>query len=327
MLTGQSATINGKVGDELIIESKTKKRTNQEVFMRFLSKKLSLGIISAVLMSVCLYGVSYADIIPYSVIAPHEYQLPIGDDIPNNGTTLLLSYNTYRDMSSGFKGDNLHKQANSLFASVNKLAHIFKIDGVKDVGFLWEAVLGAGNLTMKNGNNLNGGTGLIDAQTGLVAWIKPTKNWVSCLEYWMYIPIGADNLSSHSWNHSFAYMTNVVFGNFTFDGDFGYKINGDSRFAGVKKQNGDVIFANGVWAYKFIKQVEPFFKVDYLYGRDGRNVTTSEKIGSRYELAIGYGNQFYLSDRLSFAAWYEQGIAGRNIEKTKAGYIRAIWAF
>lgn len=292
--------------------------------MRFLSKKLSLGIISSVLACVCLGGVSYAGIIPYSVIAPHEYQLPIGDDIPNNGTTLLLSYNTYRDMSHGYKGVNTG--ANSMFASVNKLAHIFKIDGVKDVGFLWEAVLGAANLTMKNGNALHGGTGLIDAQTGLVAWIKPTKNWVSCLEYWMYLPIGADSLSSHSWNHSFAYMTNVVFDNFTFDGDFGYKIMGESKYNGVNTEQGDVIFANGVWAYKFMKQVEPFFKVDYQYQLKSHVVGSSVKT-SNYELALGYGNQFYLSDKLSFAIWYEQGVAGRNLDKTKAGYIRAIWAF
>lgn len=302
--------------------------------MSFLSKKLSLGIISAVLMSVCLYGVSYADIIPYSVIAPHEYQLPIGDDIPNNGTTLLLSYNTYRDMSHGYKGVNTG--ANSLFASVNKLAHIFKIDGVKDVGFLWEAVLGAGSLSLKNGasgplTSTSGTSGLIDAQTGLVAWIKPTKNWVSCLEYWMFLPIGSDALSSHSWNHSFAYMTNAVFGNFTFDGDFGYKIMGDAKFNGFKTKQGDVIFANGVWAYKFMKQVEPFFKVDYQYKRKGSSyeyaTTTTTKVNSAYEVAIGYGNQFYLSDKLSFAMWYEQGIAGKNMDKTKAGYIRAIWAF
>jgi len=297
--------------------------------MHFVSKKKCFGFVIAALVCISLCGVAFkadAGIIPYSVIAPHEYQLPIGDEIPNNGTTLLLSYNTYRDMSSGYKGVNTG--ANSLFASVNKLAHIFKIDGVKDVGFLWEAVLGAGNLTLKNGNALKGGTGLIDAQTGLVAWIKPTKNWVSCLEYWMFLPIGADSLSSHSWNHSFAYMTNVVFGNFTFDGDFGYKIMGDSRYDGVKTKQGDVIFANGVWAYKFVKQVEPFFKVDYQYQRKGHIVSpSSAKVGSNYEVALGYGNQFYLSDKLSFAIWYEQGVAGRNLDKTKAGYIRAIWAF
>ena len=56
---------------------------------------------------------------------------------------------------------------------------------------------------------------------------------VNVLEYWLYLPIGSDNLSGHSWNHSFAYMTNYILGNFTFDGDFGYKLMGDYKNGGV----------------------------------------------------------------------------------------------
>lgn len=262
-----------------------------------------------------------AGIIPYSVIAPHEYQLPVGDQIPEGGTTLLLSYNTYRDESKAYNGDS---GAQSTFINVNKLAHIFKIDGVKDVGFLWEAVGGFASATSKSNSSA---TGLIDAQTGLVAWIKPTKNWVTCLEYWLYLPLGENELSGHSWNHSFAFMTNYTLGNFTFDGDFGVKIMGDSKSNGIHAEQGDVFFANTVFTYKFMKQIEPFVKLDYQTTGPGKNMNTGDKTASSDELAYGIGNQFYLSDRLSLALWYEQGITGRNTTKTKAAYLRAIWAF
>jgi hypothetical protein len=228
--------------------------------MNLMHRKLSGCLIAAGLAIVTLSATARnagAGIIPYSVIAPHEYQLPVGDDIPKEGINLLLSYNTYRDETRAWDGESGSK---SLFANINKFAHIFKIDGIDDVGFLWEAVGGFASATTRDNQ---GFTGLIDGQTGLVAWIKPTKNWVNCLEYWLYLPIGENELSSHSWNHSIAYMTNVVFGNFTFDGDVGFKLMGDSRANGIHAEQGDVFFANTVFTYKFMKQIEPFVKLDY----------------------------------------------------------------
>ena len=294
--------------------------------MSLLQSKVFLSVIVAALVSVCLIGVSRkadAGIIPYSVIAPHEYQLPVGDAIPKDGITLLLSYNTYREEGKAWDGDS---QSRYLFANVNKLAHIFKIDTpmLKDVGFLWEAVSGFASATDKTNHSV---TGLIDAQTGLVAWIKPTKNWVSSLEYWLYMPFGDNELSGHSWDHSFASLNNYVLGNFTFDGDFGVKIKGDAKNNGVHAEQGDVFFANAVFTYKFMKQIEPFVKLDYQTTGPGKVVDTGVKTSGNSELAYGVGNQFYITDRLSLAAWYEQGITGRNTTKTNAGYFRAIWSF
>lgn len=293
--------------------------------MSFTLKQFSLGIAAAALSTTCLSGAmnrAEAGIIPYSVIAPHEYQLPVGDEIPKGGTTLLLSYNTYREEGKAYNGSS---NSRSLFANINKLAHIFKIDGVDNVGFLWEAVTGFGSATTKDNHSY---TGMIDAQTGLVVWTKPTKNWVTCLEYWMHMPFGENELSAHSWDHDFTFMTNYVLGNFTFDGDVGVKIRGDYKHDGVHAKQGDTLFANAVFTYKFLKQVEPFLKLDYQstgYSKD--KDTGGTFANSNDELAYGVGNQFYITDRLSFAAWYEQGITGRNTTKTKSGMFRAIWTF
>jgi hypothetical protein len=293
--------------------------------MRFTLKKLSLSIAVAALSGICLSGTmnrAEAGNIPYVVIAPHEYQLPVGDDIPKGGTTLLLSYNFYREDGKAFNGTS---NSRSTVATVNKLAHIFKIDGIDNVGFLWEAVAGYANTTTKDNNSASG---MLDPQTGLVVWTKPTKNWVTCLEYWMHIPFGDNELSAHSWDHDFTFMTNYVLGNFTFDGDVGIKIRGDYKHGGVHAKQGDTLFANTVFTYKFIKQVEPFLKLDY----QNTGLSTDKDTGDTFsnsndELAYGVGNQFYITDRLSFAAWYEQGIMGRNTTKTKAGMFRAIWTF
>lgn len=279
---------------------------------------------AAAIVTVCLFGVSTkarAGIIPYSVIAPHEYQLPVGDAIPKDGINLLLSYNTFRDEGKAWDGDS---GARSLFANVNKFAHIFKLDGLDKCGFLWEGVLGFGSLQLKNNTSE---TGMIDGQTGLVGWYNPIPNLSLVLEYWLYLPIGSDNLSGHSWDHSFAFMFNYHTGGFTVDGDFGYKLKGDYRDGGVDQEQGNVFFANLVFAYKLMSQVEPFFKADYQTTESGRDKTTGIGTSGQSELALGIGNQFKVSDRLSLALWYERGVTGRNTSKTNAGYARFIWAF
>ncbi len=266
-------------------------------------------------------GKAHAGIIPYSVIAPHEYQLPVGAEIPKDGINLLLSYNTFRDEGKAWDGQS---GARSLFANINKFVHIFNIDGLQNCGFLWEAVLGFGSLQLKNNFSE---TGMIDGQTGLVAWHKPTKYWTNVLEYWLYLPIGSDNLSGHSWNHSLAYMTNFHYGNFTFDGDVGYKFMGDYRDGGVHQEQGNVFFANLVFAYKLMNQIEPFVKLDFQSTETGKDKASGVKLPGQEELAWGVGNQFKISDRLNLAVWYEAGLTGRNTTKTNAGYCRFIWSF
>jgi hypothetical protein len=292
--------------------------------MSLLLRKVSFALAVAALVTVGLTGIASkaeAGIIPYSVIGPHEYQLPVGKEIPEDGLNLLLSYNTWRDESDAYDGES---GTRSLFANVNKFVHIFNIDGLDNAGFLWEGVLGFGNVQTKDNQNF---TGMIDGQTGLVAWHKPTKNWVNVLEYWLYVPIGDNELSGHSWNHSIAYMTNYTLGGFTFDGDFGYKLMGDFKNNGVEAEQGNVFFANAVFAYKFMKQLEPFFKLDFQSTESGKNKLTGQKISGQHELAWGLGNQFTITDRLNVAVWYEGPLDGRNTTKTNAGYARFIWTF
>ncbi len=292
--------------------------------MSLVQRKVSSVVLAAVLVSVFMVSLANradAGIIPYSVIAPHDYQFPVGSEIPDGGINVLLSYNTFRDESDAYNGES---GSRNLFANFNKFAHFFKIDGLENCGFLWEGVLGFANAQTKDNRNFSG---MIDGQTGLVAWHKPTKNWVNALEYWLYLPIGDNELSGHSWDHSIAYLTNYHNGNFTFDGDFGYKLRGDYRDGGIHNEQGNVFFANVVFAYKIMKQLEPFVRLDFQSTESGKNKTTGAKIPGQHELAWGIGNQFTISDRLRLALWYEGPADGRNTTKTNAGYARFIWFF
>lgn len=292
--------------------------------MSLLQKRVSFAVIIAALASTFLVGVSSkadAGIIPYSVIAPHEYQLPVGKEIPKDGINLLLSYNTFRDEGKAWDGES---GTRNMFANINKFVHIFNIDGLDNFGFLWEGLLGFGSVQLKDNFSE---TGMIDGQTGLVGWWKPTKNWVNVLEYWLYLPIGSDNLSGHSWNHSIAYMTNYVLGNFTFDGDFGYKFMGDYKDGGNDLEQGNTFFVNTVFTYHIMNQIEPFFKLDYQNTESGKDRNAGVDTPGQSELAWGLGNQFKISDRLNLAVWYEAGVTGRNTTKTNAGYCRFIWSF
>ncbi|MEA5114079.1 MAG: transporter [Geobacteraceae bacterium] len=293
--------------------------------MNSMLKRVFCTIAAVALGSVILAampGKSAADIIPYSVIAPHEYQLPVGAEIPKEGINLLLSYNTFRDEGKAWDGES---GTRSLFANINKFVHIFNIEGLQNWGFLWEGVLGFGSLQGKG--NITSETGMLDGQTGLVAWHRTAKNWTNVLEYWLYLPIGSDNLSGHSWNHSIAYMTNYHLGGFTFDGDIGYKLMGDVRDAGIQAEQGNRLFVNLVFAYKLMNQIEPFFKLDFQSVENGKDKTNGVKTPGFEELAWGLGNQFKISDRLNLAVWYEAGLTGRNTTKTNAGYARFIWTF
>jgi hypothetical protein len=285
---------------------------------------MSFCFIAAALMSVCLAGVSgkaHAGIIPYSVIGPHEFQLPVGDNIPKNGLPILLSYNTWRDEGKAWDGES---GARSTFANINKLAYVFKFDSLPKVGFLWEGLAGFASATSKADTSV---TGMIDAQTGILAWFKPAGNLVTGLEYWMYLPVGDNELSGHSWNHSFAFVANYALGNFTFDGDFGVKIMGDYKNGGVHAEQGDVFFANLVFAYKFMKNIEPFVKYDYQDAGPGKDKATSVKTSGNSEMAYGVGNHFSLTDKLSADLWYEHGFTGRNTTKTNAGYFKVCYVF
>jgi len=292
--------------------------------MNSTKKTYGYVIIVVVLVGLCLSGFSgkaHAGIIPYSVIGPHEFQLPVGDDIPKNGLPILLSYNTYREEGKAWDGES---GTRSLFANINKFAYVFKFDAAPKVGFLWEGLAGFASATGKDNRSV---TGMIDPQTGLLAWIKPTKNWVTGLEYWMYLPVGDNELSGHSWNHSFAFVNNYVLGNFTFDGDVGYKIMGDYKNAGVHTEQGDVFFANLVFTYKLMKNIEPFVKYDYQDSGSGKDMATGVNTSGNSEMAWGVGNHFSLTDKLSADLWYEQGFTGRNTTKTNAGYFKVCYVF
>lgn len=279
-------------------------------------RTLTTLALAVTLLSAVTTG-AQAGLIPYSVIGVHEFDLPVTYQ-PFNA---FLSYNVYRDEGKSWTGSS---SQNDTLLTINKFAHFFKIDALPQVGFLWEGLLGAGHVTYKD-NNSN--SGMIDPQTGVLAWIRPTPTWTTGLEYWLYLPFGSNELSGHSVDHSVAFVTNYTQGNFTLDGDVAVKIRGNYRHDGKHLEQGDTLFANLCLSYKLIKNIEPLVKVDYQTTGPGKDKDTGDRTPSSDELALGVGNHFSLSDKLSADAWYLRGVDGRNTTKTNSVYLKLVYLF
>lgn len=154
--------------------------------------------------------------------------------VPYQPFNAFLSYNVYRDEGKSWTGSS---SQNDTLLTINKFAHFFKIDALPQVGLLWEGLLGAGHVTYKD-NNSN--SGMIDPQTGVLAWIRPTPTWTT---------------------------------------------------------------------------------------GPGKDKDTGDRTPSSDELALGVGNHFSLSDKLSADAWYLRGVDGRNTTKTNSVYLKLVYLF
>lgn len=284
-------------------------------------KRLLLVVVALCgLCLVCQVDTARAGLIPYSFIQAHAFQLPIGKEVPADGIDLYISYNTYREEGKAWDGDS---GTRSVFLNLNRYIHLWSVDGLDNWSFFCQGVFGLGRVLTKDDNSE---TGMLDSMVGGAAAHR-TGNWTSVLEYFLYMPTGSDTLSSNSWNQSLAYLTNYHVGNFTFDGSVGYQLKGDSKVGGSHIEQGDTFYVNTVFAYKFKDLLEPYIKVDYQTTDSGKNKNTGDSISSQSELAVGLGNHFTLTDRLTLALSYEKGVSGRNTTKTNAGWARIIWVF
>ncbi|MDD4457650.1 MAG: transporter [Syntrophotalea acetylenica] len=291
--------------------------------MAIRNKILSMLLVTSFLMigGLSMATRSFADaFIPYSVIGTNEYNLPVGFDKPIN---LLASYNVWSNITDyhGEDGENY-----DALLSVNKFVRLFTIDGLENWGFLWEGVVGFGGLGFENGASLSG---LIDPQTGMVAWTKPIPSWTLCFEYWLHLPWGSNELSDGSVNHTLTMMNNhqLFDGKFVIDWDFGYKMRGDGRKLGTKYEYGNSLFTNWVFTYKHNPWVNPNIHFDWESGGSGKNKSADTDLASYDRMQLGIGNSMKITDRLLFDIWYSYGIDGRNIARTNNVYTRFVWSF
>lgn len=292
--------------------------------MRLIVKNSFLSIVSVCLVWACLVGVSgeaSAEIIPNSVIVPHEYQFPPVPAIPSEGITGVLSYNLYRDEGKAWDGES---GVRSLFATVNKFFHFFSIEGIDNVGFALQMLPGFARVQTKENQTING---FLDLPVGVMVYTKPTSNWTTGMEYWLTLPIGDNDVSNHSWDHQLAFLTNYFYKNFTFDGSVGVKLRGDSRHHGERTDNGDMLYANTVFGYSVAKFIEPYVKLDYFSAGSGKNETTGETVGSRYELQGSIGNYFKITDKFQFTVHYTKGLTGKNCTKTNGAELNFYWVW
>jgi len=282
-------------------------------------KSVVVTLTLAMLGMGAMCGAAQAGAIPYSVIGTNEFNLPIKYD-PFN---VLLSYNLYRD--EGKAWDRTTGTSRDSLMTIEKFAHFFKFDALPDVGFLWEAVGGVGHFS---GKGHDSSSGVLDPSTGMLAWIKPTPNLTTGIEYFIYLPFGDSDLSSHSVDNSVALTANYNQGRFMLDGDVGVKIRGDYRHGGNHYEQGDTLFANMVATVKIFDLLQPMGKIDFQTTSGGKDKDTGAALhNSQRELALGIGNHFNLTKKLSGDIWYAHGVTGSGVTKTNSALMRLVYVF
>ena len=282
---------------------------------------IRMAAITLTLTLICLGAarIVRAGTIPYSVIGSNEFNLPVKYE-PFN---VWLSYNVYRDEGKTWAGTD--STSRDSLMTINKFAHFFKVDALPDVGFLWEAVAGLGHFSSKSHDS---SSGFLDPSTGVLAWIKPTPDLTTGLEYFIYLPFGNSDLSGHSLDHSVALVGNYNHGNLMLDADVGVKIRGDYRHGGKHYEQGETLFANLVATYKVFKLLQPMGKLDFQTTGGGKDKDTGLELrDSQRELALGIGNHFNLTDKLSGDIWYSHGVTGNNVNKTNSALMRLVYVF
>jgi len=262
--------------------------------------------------------------IPFSVIGPHEYTLP-------------LHFEPYFEFAqSGEANDNGERfdfggtgrdaPGSTTLSSSAKLAYLFQIRGLPQAGFEAEAIVPAIRVT----GGPDAATGLGDPVVGLVGWVKPSAHATLGLQDYFQLPLGSDSVSSHYTANIFSVLGDVELGRWNLDGDIGIvlPVTHGTALNGPSQQVGNEYFANLRGAYLLTAFLEPFLGADWqntggaLTAATGRGVPDS----SGHELA-GVAGIVWILGTDSLAASYHYGLNGRNVTRTNSVLLRWIHVF
>jgi hypothetical protein len=291
-----------------------------------LGRKTCVALFAALvcLLSFAPFEQAEAKSINYSVIAPHEFALPVNFD---EGINIFAQYfwlNNDRDA-----WDIADSNSDTL-TSVSKYVRFFNFEALPDVAFLWEAAIPAVGVT----NDEDGITGFGDPQFGILGYVYPLPKDGSmgtlCIggEWWFHIPFGDDELSNHAYDNDLTLVWDYQLGKFNFDGSAGILFKGDRRKSGQNWDRGEGLHANLRFSYAFRKNIEPFFALDWATDSGIEDKDTGLDIAaSSDEIAVGGGLHFVFTPNFIGDVWYMKGVDGRNAIKTDAIYLKfvAIW--
>lgn len=262
--------------------------------------------------------------IPFSVIGPHEYTLPLHFkpylEFVQSGEA---NDNGERFDSGGTARDAL---VGTTLSSSTKLAYLFQIRGLTQVGFEAEAIVPAIRVT----GGPDAVTGLGDPVVGLVGWIKPSAHSTLGLQDYFQLPLGSDSVSSHYTANIFSVLGDVEPGRWDLDGDIGVilPVTHRTTLNGPSQRVGNVYFANLRGSYLLTAHLEPFLGADWQNTGGALTAATGQGVSdsSGHELAGVAGIVWKLATD-SLAVSYHYGLNGRNVTRTNSVLLRWIHVF
>lgn len=262
--------------------------------------------------------------IPFSVIGPHEYTLPLNFK-PYLEFVQSVEVNDDR-MSFDSVGNTQDSALGHTLTTSTKLAYLFQIKGLRKVGFEAEAILPASRVT----GGPDAVTGIGDPVAGLAMWTKPTDHAVIGLQDYFVLPLGSQAFSGKHTSNIFSLLGDYVAGRWDFDGDLGVvaPLSYATRSGQPTQRAGNAYFANLRISYRLSLPFEPFTGLDWQNSAGAWLVNNGEAVpaSNGHEIAALAGVMWHLPSGSLTASWH-YGLSGRNVIRTDSLLMRWIYAF
>lgn len=282
--------------------------------------KKSFIIFSIVSIYLSLVPISNARAsgIPFAIIEPGEYTLPVNFESFN----AFAQYGYWQNDSRSFdsKGNNVKGSGTDTFVGLSKYAHFFTIKSIPDVGFVMLVMLPEVSV-QGPGLSVNG---LADPMLGPAVWIKPSKNSTLGIQSYLQVPVGNQEVSDRTWATLTSLFGDVRFGDLNIEGDTGFVVKSTRHTTGANDVDpGSTFHVNLLTSYSVNKYLEPMISLDYqTTGSSKDKVTGDIPNSANNETAIGAGMMFHFGDTISLATRYVYGIDGKNTPVTNSVYFK-----
>lgn len=271
----------------------------------------------------------------FSIIGPQEFALPIPE--AGNGIDFFFQNTVFDSDDEAFdaNGDDVDTGLDDSILSITRFGRVFSIEALPNVGWYWEYLQPAVNVTTEDNFST---TGLGDPMVALAAFIKPIENSTLGFELFMSLPIGDNDLSSDSYGFFPGIFFDYIWGDFGVDGTIGGGFFTDAKTAGNRIDQGDQFYADLRLRYSVGDWLKPFIGYDYdstgtssISGSaDPENNPIGTVVADSGDVHIAQiGTLIYLNkNQLSWVnVHYGYGFAGENRNKTNALYTKLVFLF
>ncbi|WP_158807015.1 transporter [Beijerinckia sp. L45] len=265
---------------------------------------------------------AFASNITFSVIAPHEYELPV-DYTP---FFIAIQYGQQDSAQRAFNGSgsNVAGSKTNTFVGLTKLVYLFKVPALPNLGFAVESI--TPELSVSHDQAVRDVRGIGDNIFGLLIWYKPLANVTLGVQDYLSGPTASSYLSNHDWTNNVGVFLDAQFSHLSFSGDIGVVTQSTQYGPGIAAVTpGSTVFANARFGLKNETMFEPFVGADWQTAGASYVVNTGlESAPHGEETAVDVGVQAKFTPKINLSVFYNHAVQGRNVDATNAGYFKLV---